>query len=452
MKQVFTSVGIMALGAASLYAYDPEMTRQLSGRPWTVAATIRGFYDDNVTTSPNHTFIPAIKDVDGNVLVPGKRVEARHDSFGLEVSPSAHLNLPMEQTFISLGYIYSLRWYQDREPNDIDQSHEFNAKLRHQFSPRHDISLNESFVWTSEPTVAERFGIITSPVRTRTESDILHNRASIDYNAGLSQRVSLGIGYNNDWYDYEQDGDGSRSALLDRLDHLIHLDARYQFNPSLVGLIGYSFRLTTYTGDELLYTAPQRNDLLARGISRRLAEQMSDARDSIGHYVYVGADYDLTAKLRATARVGGQFTDYSEADECSVSPYADASLTYVFLPRSSVTVGVRHDRNSTDIVSPDGKGRPTLDAESTVAYLQVIHQITSKLNASFLGQYQTSEFNDGHSDGDVEDLILLGVNFGYSFNRHFSAEAGYNYDILSSDVMGRNYHRNRVYLGVRATY
>jgi predicted porin len=414
MKQVFTSVGIMALGAASLYAYDPEMTRQLSGRPWTVAATVRGFYDDNVTTSSSRF---------------------KEDSFGLEVSPSAHLNLPMEQTFISLGYIYSLRWYQDRDPNEIDQSHEFNAKLRHQFNPRHDISVDESFILTSEPTIAERFGIITSPVRTRTDSDILHNRASINYMAGLSQRVSLGIGYNNDLYDYEQEGAGSRSALLDRLEHLIHADARYQFNPSLVGLIGYSFRLTTYTGDDVIFPG-----------------LMSDDRDSHSHYGYVGGDYDLTAKLRATVRVGGQFTEYSEADESSVSPYADASLTYVFRPSSSITVGVRHDRNATDIVNPDGKGTPTLDAESTVAYLQLIHQITSKLTGSLIGQYQTSEFNDGASDGQVEDLYLLGVNLSYSFNRHFSAEAGYNYDFLDSDVNGRDYHRNRVYLGVRATY
>src|SRR5689334_13200058 len=107
MKQVFTSAGILALGAASLYAYDPEMIRQLSGRPWTVAAAVRGFYDDNVATTHSR---------------------AKTDSFGLEVSPSAHLNLPMEQTFISLGYIYTLRWYEDRDPNDIDQSHEFNAK------------------------------------------------------------------------------------------------------------------------------------------------------------------------------------------------------------------------------------------------------------------------------------------------------------------------------------
>lgn len=439
MKQVFTSAGIMALGAVSLYAYDPEMTRQHSGRPWTVAASVRGFYDDNVSTSPSKT---------------------KEDSFGVSVSPSAHLNLPFEQTFVSLGYIYTLNWYQDRDPNDIDQSHEFNARLRHQFSPRQEISVNESFVWTSEPTVAERFGIITSPTRTRTKSDILHNRGAIDYMAGLSQRVGLGIGYNNDWYDYEQEGMGSRSALLDRIEHLIHVDARYQFNPSMVGLVGYSFRLNTYTGDEEIFSDAEKAALskdprlasLPAAEFSRILHQMSDVRDSYSHYGYVGGDFDITAKLRASARVGGQFTHYSEIDESSANPYADASLTYVFVPRSSVTVGVRHDRNATDIASADGKGSPTLDAESTVAYVNLIHQITSKLSGSLLGQYQTSEFNDGANDGHSEDLYLVGVNFSYSFTRHFSADAGYNHDFLSSDVRGRDYHRNRVYLGVRATY
>jgi hypothetical protein len=456
MKHVLTSAGILALGAATLYAYDPEMTRQRSGRPWSVAATVRGFYDDNVTTSPDRTveIIPAVLDDYGFVVTPGRRIvhHPRNGSFGFEVSPSAHVNLPFEQTFVSLGYIYSLRWYQDRDPNEIDQSHEFNAKLRHQFSPRHDVSIDESFVLTSEPTVAERFGIITAPTRTRTRSDIIHNRAGINYMAGLSQRVALGLGYGNDFYDYEQTGDGSRSALLDRLEHVFRADARYQFNPSLVGLVGYSFRLNCYTGDEFIYELPDRNRLITSGVLPSIANQMSDARDSRSHYAYLGIDYDLTARLRTTVRVGGQFTDYSEQGDSAANPYADASLTYVFLPSSSVSVGVRHDRNATDIVSPDGKGRPTLDAESTVAYVNVIHQITSKLTGSVLGQYQTSCFNDGANGGHSEDLILVGVNFGYSFNRHFSAEAGYNYDFLTSDVKGRDYDRNRYYLGVRATY
>jgi hypothetical protein len=84
MKYLLSSAGVLALGAAALHAYDPEMTRQRTGRPWTVAATVRGFYDDNTLTSPD-----------------GREVE----SFGVELSPSAHLHLPLEQTFIALGYV-----------------------------------------------------------------------------------------------------------------------------------------------------------------------------------------------------------------------------------------------------------------------------------------------------------------------------------------------------------
>jgi hypothetical protein len=425
MKHVFTSAGLLALGAVALHGYDPEMTRQVGGRPWTVAATVRGFYDDNVNTSP-------------------KRFE--QDSFGLEVSPSVHVNLPFEQTFVSLGYIYSLKWYQDRDPNDIDQSHEFNARLRHQFSPRHDLGVTESFILTSEPTVADRGNFISAPMRTRTRSDILHNRAAIEDNIGLNQQIALGFGYVNNWYDYEQENTffepfGSRSALLDRIEHLFRADFRYQFTPTLVGLLGYQFGINDYTGDDVIAFHP----VTGRPI-------MSDIRDSYSHYLYAGAEYDITAKLRASVRGGGQYTDYHESGETAANPYADASLAYVYLPGSSVDIGVRHSRNATDIAAPDGKGRPTLDAESTVVYAQVIHRITSQLTGSLLGQYQTSTFNDGANDDRSEDLYLVGVNFSYRFNRHFTADAGYNYDMLSSDISGRNYDRNRYYVGVRATY
>src|SRR3954464_9262778 len=103
MKQVLTSAGLLAVGAVSLHALDPEMTRQQSGRPFSVAATVRGFYDDNINTSP-----------DKIVIAGSPTVHPREFSYGLEVSPSAHLNLPLEQTFISLGYVYSLKWYENR--------------------------------------------------------------------------------------------------------------------------------------------------------------------------------------------------------------------------------------------------------------------------------------------------------------------------------------------------
>jgi len=45
----------------------------------------------------------------------------------------------------------------------------------------------------------------------------------------------------------------------------------------------------------------------------------------------------------------------------------------------------------------------------------------------------------------------LGVNCSYQVNTFISADAGYNYDRLDSEI-GRSFTRNRIYFGLRATY
>ena len=142
----------------------------------------------------------------------------------------------------------------------------------------------------------------------------------------------------------------------------------------------------------------------------------------------------------------------------------DASINYVYAPGSSATLGVVHTRSATDVVQVNVAGKPTLDSESTAIYGKVTHRILRNLTGSLLAQYQTSEFNGGAYDGDSEDLFLIGVHFDYYFNSHFSAEFGYNYDMLDSDVKfplgsglnsgreARSYERNRVYIGLTATY
>src|SRR6185503_13351744 len=149
MRNILTSASVLAIGATALHAYDPDFTRaHTGGRPWSVSATVRGFYDDNPTTSPDT--IRVVNPLTGKVT----KIEPQ-DSFGVEVSPAIYLNLPMEQTFISLGYVYSLRYYDDRGDHNTDQSHEFNGRISHQFSPRQDITAEDSFVITQEPSVAE---------------------------------------------------------------------------------------------------------------------------------------------------------------------------------------------------------------------------------------------------------------------------------------------------------
>jgi Putative beta-barrel porin 2 len=435
MKQVLTSAGVLALSAASLCALDPEMTRQASGSPFSISGTVRGFYDDNINTAPDNS-------------------DRREDSFGFSVTPAVHVNLPFEQTFLSLGYLYTLSWYEDRSPRNIDQAHEFNAKLRHQFTPRQSLAVDDTFNFSSEPTIRDRsYGIITDPVKGdtgRSRSSAYHNFGSIDYSLGFTPTLGISLGYNNHWYDYTSDGDFSRSAVLDRIEHLIRADLRYNFTPKFVGIVGYSFGFTTFTDDHLISGDDPETPEVESGPTLK-----SDSRDSRSHYAYVGADYDITAKLTASARLGAQFSEYPDLDESSANPYADVSLSYKVLKGTTIDAGVRHARSATDVASVRaGESRPTLDTINTAIYAQLNHKFTRQLTGSLLGQYQRSTFNDGKNDDRSEYLWLFGANLAYAFDRHWSCEAGYNYDQLTSNVKegGRSYDRNRVYVGVTARY
>jgi uncharacterized protein (PEP-CTERM system associated) len=135
----------------------------------------------------------------------------------------------------------------------------------------------------------------------------------------------------------------------------------------------------------------------------------------------------------------------------SVSPYVDASVNWTYRPSATVQGGVRHNRNSTDVAVNVANGNPITDQESTTVYVSLTHPITPKLNVNLLGNAQFSDFNQ--RTGSLSDsYYLLGLTFSYSINQFLSAEAGYNYDKLVSDIGGRGYDRNRVFLGLRATY
>src|ERR1017187_2924948 len=102
MKRIIASVGLVAVGASGLQAaMDSGLTPE-SGKPFTVSATLRGFYDDNINT--------ASKDVP----------IAHRDSFGFEVSPSIQFSFPMEQTSITFGYVYSFKDYENKPVGNAD--------------------------------------------------------------------------------------------------------------------------------------------------------------------------------------------------------------------------------------------------------------------------------------------------------------------------------------------
>jgi hypothetical protein len=210
-----------------------------------------------------------------------------------------------------------------------------------------------------------------------------------------------------------------------------------------MAFVGYMFSWADYTGNDVI--APPFNG----------HSYYSDSRNYRTHYGYIGAQHTFTPSLSGEARGGFSYTDlYNDpaGSTQSTAPYADISLTYTYIPGSYAQLGFTQDINSTDVATPGADGHLTQYQQSSVVYFNINHQITPLLTASFISQYQYSKYKDGYYANNADEFVTLGVNLNYKINRHISANAGYNFDELTSDVPNRDYSRNRVYIGLAASY
>jgi hypothetical protein len=441
MNKITTSAGIIALAAASVQAQNlaPAAGSQEATKPWSISATLRGFYDDNYATAPKHI---------------------ERDSFGFEVSPSASLNLIRDQTALGLNYVYSMRWYEDRDDAGLpsaDHAHQFNAKLSHAFTPRFKLDLSDSLVYAQEPELVESHATGIPASFLRGDGDVWRNHGIASFSAGITENITAVLGYANEYYDYEDSGVNSRSALLDRMEHRGTANLRFVVLPQTVAVAGYQYEVVDYRSDDqigipgFLYTADERN--------------------STSHYFYGGVDQGITPTLNASLRAGAQYTEYDDLDRIkqlnpelednSWSPYVDANATWVYTPGSYAQLGVRHQLAQTDvgfISTPTTPFSPNLDSQSTSVYASISHRIYGGFIASAIASYQHSTYDVDRGDEFADDYFMAGLNLTYEINKFLALEAGYNFDNLDSELDDnsaqdfRSFQRNRVYVGIRGTY
>lgn len=428
MKKIVASVGLVAVGVTGLQAdVFPGLTAE-SGKPWTASATLRGFYDDNPSTQPNS-------------LHP-------QGSYGFEVSPAIEFLFPWEQTTLSFGYVYSLKYYENKLVNSSghdDNTQDVHAGLTHAFSERYSISLKDSFVIGQEPDFLRAGNTFTT--FQRYSGNNMRNYGAIDFLAQLTPEFGLELGYANTLVTYSDNADpavtgvASNAGLLNEMDNVIHLDGRYQLQPQTVGILGVQMRQTDFTGGQPI------------GIYADDQPVMSDARNARSYYGYVGLDHNFRPDFTGSVRLGGRYTDYynSLASQNQASPYAMASLKYTYLPESSFELGGSYDYSPTSLYpGANAANQINTSAEAGTVFMALNHRIVPKLYGSILAQYQNSMYVGGVYDGTSDNFFLVGLNLRYQFNPNFSAGVGYNYDNLTG--LQPHYDRNRVYIGVTGSY
>lgn len=416
-KKIFTSVGLAVVGITNVHAsYAPDATD--NSKIWSISGTLRGFYDDNYLTAP-------------------KKV----GSFGFEASPSFTLNAPLEQTEIGLRYVYGLYYYQKREDlgqNPIDQSHEFDLWIDHAFTPRWETRFEDTVTVSQEPGLGQPSGqpIV---VDQRVNGNNIANAANISLTTDWTEEFSTKLSYGNSFYSYSQSSPvPSLSGLLDRDENLVSLNLQWTLSQETMAWVGYQYGQVIYLSNQIIapgYTSP--------------------SRDNRSHYGYVGVQHDFLDDLKGTLQAGVQYTSYynDPGAKSSVGPYGNASLVYTYAAGSYAEVGVTESRNATDTSQVGSNSQLVQDQESTVVFGSINHPLTPKLIGTLTANYQYSIYHGGGLNDQNSQLVDLGANLSYTFTPHFSAEAGYNFDwYKTASVLAQDYNRNRVYLGVTATY
>ena len=419
------------VGAATLQSVGAQEANP--SKPWNLSANVRTFFDDNYFTLPSRAAAGS----------PTKR-----SSVGFEFSPSAAYRLSRDQTTLDLSSRYGMRYYEDRTSGSADHSLDLGVALGHQVSEKQKLTVSDSFAVAQEPGVLDAGSVATFG---RTSGNNLRNNIEIKYALDeFVERWSGEFSYGNTIYDYEQDasssvsaanptGSGSRSALLDRAEHLFTLAGRYRIfdETSTELLMGYSFGLVNSTSKDVLDAAGNR----------------PSTRDRRTHYFFTGVGHRFTPDLRVNGRVGVQHVQYPNAraaapvfTSSNTSPYVDANATWEYLQGSNVQLGIRHVRITTDVAT-------SVDAAATTVYSSWNHEFNPDLKGSLLGQYQLSQYRQTVGVRDVSDNVFgIGVNLEWRFHQFVSLEGGYNYDRQDADIAGRSYSRNRLYVGFKATW
>lgn len=433
MNRLITLASLAAMGAVSLQGQATDD----SGRPWSMSAKLRGFYDDNYATAPKDPkpWNPNFPASPFNPIPPGAE-----ESWGINFAVGAKYALVRDQTTITAGVDYDLRWYEARVDNEIDQTISGQIGLNHTFSERFQLDVFDSVVYSEEPDVLEPN---QKASYLRTDGNAWRNYGGFGLTTSFTEKLGSRLGYSNTFYDYKEDGPGSRSALLDRMEHLATADLRWTFQPSVVGLIGYQYGYYDYTSSDQLWYTPAPDPTVPTG----------GDRNQESHYGFAGLDYMAAPGLTAQLRAGFDYARYVNADADDVlAPFVDLALSYEYMQGCKASAGVKHDLHPTDVAMGTGIESFTTSQEATTVYALVAHRILPKVIGTVRGSWQAGTYEGGTYDGETDNFYTADVNLAYEFTQYFAAEAGYAYDFLDSDIPNREYDRNRFYFGVKASY
>jgi hypothetical protein len=366
--------------------------------PFKITLDVRGGYDDNVTTFQ--------ADKQGTGYTSGS-VKLDYD-FG---SP---------RTRFTLEAIAGATYFWDKVQNvgvgneDYDISTTLRVSLVHKASARLTLNIAAYLAYQTEPDFTQTQGLNRRVGNYLTTSD----RLGASY--FWTPRFSTSTTYNLNALNYD---DNAVGQFEDRFENTFGNEFRFLIVPTTTLVGEYRIQISSYVHQSI--------------------------RDSISQFFLGGVDHDFNPRFRGSFRAGVQFRDYEEGDS-RTSPYFEGSLIYVFGKQTSIEWTNRYSIEDADVASHRGR-------ETYRTGLRGNYDFTQRIRGSLSANYSHDDYQSFNSPGAVqpgfiEDTFDMGLSLRYSVTRYFGVEAGYNYTDVSSDIVLREYSRNRYWAGLNVTF
>jgi Putative beta-barrel porin 2 len=394
-------------------------TGNFSRLPFHVSVSVRGGYDDNITTANFNRQESGF--TNGDIAVT-------YD-FG---SPRTQLSL---QTGGGATY------YWDHPTNSFnDQDYDVNAyvafSLRHKASARLIFDITAYATYQTEPDFTLALGL------NRRSDNYFYTQDKFSTTYLWTPRFSTTTSYTFDTIQYDDDSVG---LFEDRFENTFGNEFKFLLWPTTTLVAEYRFMLVNYDheGDPIGPTVT-----LANG---HKFTPMLD-RDSTTHFVLGGFDHNFSPRFSASVRGGAEFRDYDDSatigDE--TSPYFEATLNYALGKDTSVSWTGRYGIEEGDVLL-----NPSRDTFRTG--LRVKHDFTARISGNLGAYYEHDDYDSVTSQGIsspsfTEEAFDAALTLRYAVNRFFAVEGGYNHTEVWSDLAFREYSRNRYWAGLNFSF
>jgi hypothetical protein len=376
--------------------------------PLQISASIRGGYDDNVTTS--------------NI----GRQESWFTNAGLSVSYS--LGTPRTQLALEWNSGFTYYWDQADSVGVGNDQWEPNVNLRlvltHKASPRLTFDVSAYATYQSEPDFRLAQGI------NRRGGNFFFTQDQFKVSYLWTPRFSTATSYTLTALKYEESEIG---AFQDRFENTFGNEFRFLVWPTTSMVGEYRFQVVTY--DEI-------------------------SRDSTTQYILGGIDHRFNPRFNASFRAGAEFrkADEEEGDGDRSSPYFEGALIYALGQKTTVSWTTRYGIEESDALLNPGR-------ETFRTGLQAHHNFTPRVSGSLAAFYQHDEYfgttiqNPPGSPTPTtvigsftEEALDVALSVRYALTRYFGIEAGYTHTEVWGNLSLREYSRNRYWAGLTVTF